>query len=1267
MAEIRNNFIKSKMNKDLDARLVPSGEYRDALNVAVSKSEGDDVGALENILGNFGLTDFGLSSITNLDIIGTYADLTNDRLFVFMTNYVDTSGDKLSNFASSNAHCYIGVYNTSTTTANLLVSGYFLNFSKTHPVLGINLIDDILFFTDNRNQPRKINVSSALANSSYYTLEDQISVAKYYPFSPIDLYRNQVTSLTGSSLGASYTAEDNVATTGGTGSGLTVNIVNANGVTNTTIHSPGYGYTQGDTITPVPRGPGSGATLTVNTEYVSTMYDVSSPTLPDNSTTNPYYDANWPGDPEYLQDKFVRFSYRFKFDDGEYSLMAPFTQECFVPQQDGYFLDKDEEHAYESTEVSFMQNKINNIILVLNVPGGSTNWDDVPTNLKVKEIEIIYKQSNENALRLLDSIPASDFIAHSQLFYEYQSRKPWKTLPTSALLRVYDQVPVRALAQEVAGNRVIYGNFVDKHTPPASLNYNLSTGFKETETRSPADPSIQPGYTIKEYQNHTLKQNRTYQVGIVLSDRYGRQSDVILSSIDTASIDPDLKGSTILHKYKTGLNDDHRTGVSAINSFSFTTATNATSGLYYTDNTWPGDSLKITFNDVINSIKNTGIGTPGLYSATNPTGWYTYKVVIKQTETDYYNVYNAGVLNGYISGDSANPLSASPSEPVAHIALIGDNINKIPRDLSLVGPNQTFFRTGRPNYNEDPSYYQFLDTNGVPFAADPYTEEGQALLQTRDRERDLDAGSQITNASVTLYPRVINYSTAGGAQQTAQYYPLSIVPPASRSRALSDEVVTIGTGTELGLWDPSAISPYNIAPVFYGYENNPYIAKIIIGSAISVSEIDGYGQVGPSTDAHALDYKITALGSGGGGTGYIAGSKNLGTEPISGSSSSGTLGEKGVGILVNVNVVGALTANGVNISNADSRDIKGFEMPVGTSSYTVDLKVNGGNNDGEVQLTVTKRLMGTTLAENLKPVLSVYETKPIESKLDIYWETSTAGLISELNTKIEANDTVTPASFVKTGTSSKPVYTQNEGMASGTDLSDDFKAVNFAGTVLPAVGTLTMTLDSVKDVLDRERKTEFQLVSGSTANSYKIKSNGLFYFGPNAGTEENYTFYIKVNSPSATYATDGTYVNSTLVLGSETGTPCLLSNTTPTNTPLSIGNTVLPASVPACGDTRTVSGVSSEDKLVVIFSATNGSADTSRNTDDLTFSLSQVIMGTPTVVNDYYLSAVSKQPGQIGLYVKGGSTLAQTTTCSVTATDAGQVMALCTLNVTTAT
>ena len=51
MANARNTFIKSKMNKDLDDRLLSKGEYRDAENVQVSRSEGEDVGALENILG----------------------------------------------------------------------------------------------------------------------------------------------------------------------------------------------------------------------------------------------------------------------------------------------------------------------------------------------------------------------------------------------------------------------------------------------------------------------------------------------------------------------------------------------------------------------------------------------------------------------------------------------------------------------------------------------------------------------------------------------------------------------------------------------------------------------------------------------------------------------------------------------------------------------------------------------------------------------------------------------------------------------------------------------------------------------------------------------------------------------------------------------------------------------------------------------------------------------------------------------------------------
>ena len=61
MAEIKNSFLKSKMNKDLDDRLIPNGEYRDANNISVGKSEDSDIGALETILGN----SLALGSLTN--------------------------------------------------------------------------------------------------------------------------------------------------------------------------------------------------------------------------------------------------------------------------------------------------------------------------------------------------------------------------------------------------------------------------------------------------------------------------------------------------------------------------------------------------------------------------------------------------------------------------------------------------------------------------------------------------------------------------------------------------------------------------------------------------------------------------------------------------------------------------------------------------------------------------------------------------------------------------------------------------------------------------------------------------------------------------------------------------------------------------------------------------------------------------------------------------------------------------------------------------
>ena len=55
MPEIKHNFTSGKMNKDLDERLVPNGEYVHAENIQVSTSEGSNLGSVQNLLSNYKL------------------------------------------------------------------------------------------------------------------------------------------------------------------------------------------------------------------------------------------------------------------------------------------------------------------------------------------------------------------------------------------------------------------------------------------------------------------------------------------------------------------------------------------------------------------------------------------------------------------------------------------------------------------------------------------------------------------------------------------------------------------------------------------------------------------------------------------------------------------------------------------------------------------------------------------------------------------------------------------------------------------------------------------------------------------------------------------------------------------------------------------------------------------------------------------------------------------------------------------------------------
>ena len=1276
MPEARNNFLKSKMNKDLEQRLVPVGEYRDALNVMISRSEGDDVGALENVLGNALLANFKVEGGVDCcgeEVIGYFMDMINDRIFVFTTNFSDTSTDQLSDFAPTSALCGIFVYDLTNNTITNIVSGYYLNFSKTHEITGVNVIEQYLYWTDNRNQPRKINITRALADTSYYTNEDQISVSKYYPHTSPLLINKEVNSYIVTNPGSNFSV-GNICTlapvigTEGPGVGFQLEVESVDPITGeiltVKILNTGIGYNSGSYYIVNPNNPAviTWGTISLSTDWLSTMYDKVNAELADGVAPNPLYDPSWDGDKNWMKDKFISFAYRFKFDDGEYSLISPFTQECFVPQQDGYFIKNwdgtkfvknDDDNTYTSTEVEIMQNKINEVDLILNSPYSS--WKESFDKMNIVEIDIIYKQSNEQNLRVAQTIDVNneqnnDIYELPILRYKYKSEAPYKTLPDKELLRVYDKVPVRAKTQEWAENRVIYGNFFDKPTPPDTLNYVVGVNEKSGDDVD----SLQI-----EYQNHTLKQNRSYQAGLVLSDRYGRQSSVILANDDA---------STYFHPFKDGgmaslgckcigcpptdygsqtsfsWYDDNATSNNLLGPYSPTSPTD----------TWPGDCLNVTFIDPINSSFNSNTGTPGLYQGygvidpdsiewisygtgyfsasyteanfinqgsgsglnlnidvagggpgpidsieftnlgedykqgdiinipggdnnasfkilnlqqPNPTGWYSWKVVVKQPETDYYNVYTAGILNGFIDGEGPNPgratssiflEGATPSLPIAHFAVFGDNINKIPRDLSLVGPTQNVFRSGRPSIKDDPSYYDFVDTSGEPFTVDPYDREAETLLKQRDRELALDSGSQINNALVNLSPRVINslssslVSSAFIPTQIKQWYP---------GEAFST-VTTLGTGVELGLWDPAALPPYNTAPVFYGYENNPLVAKLNIGLSVDAKnsiddcgnvEIYAFGRRGPSPEAGLVTYNVQPSGvvPTFEGDDYVPKSRNVQGKVVPGSSTQNNVGESGQGLLFNIDAVndsidgfttdstkyGELINNGIHVANNEGQNgVKGFLSPTNTYPYEVEYEITGaGDSTGRVKLDIDK----TEWPGIMEPNLAILETQALESKLDIYWETTTTGLISELNSRILEEDEFSVRSL-KTGSGGVLQYRQRENHSIGTNVfNGEIVAYNSAGTAVDdssMLGPVTMSLDGVicqgVDISHR-----FNLIPGTSGGRYILQTNDYFTYC-NPANSNTFEFVITVKSPTPTYPVDGTFQFETFEL-----THTLLNNT----------------------------------------------------------------------------------------------------------------------------
>ena len=1097
--EIKNTFLKSKMNKDLDDRILPNGEYRDARNISVGRSEDNDVGALENIIGNNLVT--GTDIGNGLTIIGIEADNSTDRLFVFLTDYEDPDIANPTNAPSTSKH-YIYSYNSISGDYTLLVQGNFLNFSTTNRIVGVNLIENLLFWTDNRNQPRKINVNLAVAfeagtiaaGDDYYTAEHQISVAKYNPYQAIELYnRADLQVLTGATatvfevaghrkdellplIGATAVCSEALSPTFGTDFVKVISITNSFVAPDTTII----------TVSPaLNSAPAAG-------QYV---------TLIKSTMSNKNSDSEWPGDPDYLEDKFVRFSYRFKFDDNEYSLMAPFTQIAYIPKQNGYFVNGDENAAYQSTVLEFMENLVQNVGLIIPLPCSA---NELVSNYKINELEILFRESDGIAVKVLESVTAGEISGASGInnsyTYEYQSRKPYRTLPEAQTIRVYDKVPVRALAQETAGNRIIYGNFVDKHTPPANINYNCKI----------ADKSTSGAYNNWiEYPNHSVKRNRNYQVGFVLADKFGRQSPVILSSVDLGaeSNGQFFSGSTIYSPYDlistdTDVDTWFGDAIQVLVNEPITSdidASSGTPGLYaikaqyspntgegfaisawtgatITNTTWTfrldptytnnaniprvGDYLRGAYEDFVEVESISGPTGPSQYTVTtkgpvsdsyyrtdnlpsgqpdlrfaysiNDLGWYSYKIVVKQTEQEYYNVYLPGILNGY-PGQSRAGIDLGGLFPndelnlTAHTVLFNDNINKVPRDLKEVGDQDKQFRS-----------------------------------------------------SVSLYGRVSNlmYNTLGtdpANPGNAQYYPRL---NSTGKNAIDHTATTISVASDLEMAyiDLSASTGTHFGGrdgnlVFYQIDTNPLIARI-------------------STT------------------------------------------EKSIG-------------------------------------WAAEQDPNPSS--------------GTSKIWNMQPYLAIYETAPFESNLDLYWETTSEGLIVDLNTDV-ASSNAGVAGFENL------TWEFKEDDGAGTAVTGYFSPVNNEGQgyVTAPIGQLISTVDGLGVNVDF-----FNLEPGAVGTAEEGKFRIIYtgqgiVFNSASPIRNVYTFVIKMTT------SDGDV--SQITIGGEVGGFGALQNVVPSfSVPASIVKTVndrviITGATFASAENGTIlTGLSDREGLVFRFDTLPGS------------------------------------------------------------------------------
>ena len=114
-------------------------------------------------------------------------------------------------------------------------------------------------------------------------------------------------------------------------------------------------------------------------------------------------------------------------------------------------------------------------------------------------------------------------------------------VPSNQLLRPWDNVPKKALGQDVTGNRVVYANYVQNYDllSPNGKSYVPNLNVTHEKFSSADNLLFNPGTNVGTSAYKSIKSLREYQLGVVFLDEFGRETPVLSNTSSTVRYEKD--------------------------------------------------------------------------------------------------------------------------------------------------------------------------------------------------------------------------------------------------------------------------------------------------------------------------------------------------------------------------------------------------------------------------------------------------------------------------------------------------------------------------------------------------------------------------------------------------------------------------------------------------------------------------------------------------------------------------------------------------------